>query len=61
MIDKEKVSLPSRFREVLARGYCSKDNSGKQIDIVLINAMVLELEKIGLCEPMGEEEIDEKD
>ena len=33
----------ARYREALARGYCSPENSGKVLDATLIEAMVKEL------------------
>lgn len=43
---KVEEGLMAEIRGALARGYCTNENKGKELDCVLIEAMAVEIEKI---------------
>lgn len=46
MLKIEKMVTEEDLIGALARAYCSKENSGKEVDATLIKAMVEEINKL---------------
>lgn len=45
-MSEQTVTLEDQIRMALARGYCTPDNSHKEMDSTLVNAMAEEVMKI---------------
>ncbi len=54
---KRELNYGEEIRGALARGYCHKENDNKVLDPTLIEAMAQEVEKIGVEEEKGLEEL----
>jgi len=46
--------MSKKIRGALARGYCTKRNENKVLDVDLIEDMVLEIEKLSRLKPRQE-------